>query len=138
MGNTIVDIIFIILRIFFIVAAVIVIYLYWPLLEQINKQADTMLKNLPKYILKLFTVKDSAKKILLLIYAITVLWLCIFHVPWRGGNIEHPTAAFCGYGPIWEAPHTIARIDFNVLLIELFATTVVSGVSFYLLSNNRK
>ncbi len=79
------------------------------------------------------------KKTLLITYGASILYVCIFHVPWRGGrNIEHPTAYFLGYSPIWDAPQRIAKVDFGVVLMELFAVTVVAVVVFYLLSDNKK
>ena len=110
------------------------IKIYTPLLYTFF----VILKALLRYILKIFATKDSMKKDLLSIYAIVVLYLCIFHVPWRGGTVEHPTAFFLEYSSIWEAPQDIARIDFGIILMELFAVTVVAGVLYYLLSSSKK
>lgn len=77
---------------------------------------------------------NIAQKVVLVIYALVVVALCIY-VPWMVAvrEFEQPFK----YGVIWSPPQyresrNPIAIDIRRLGVEIFAVSVVAGVSFFI------
>jgi len=83
---------------------------------------------------------NSAKKVILIVYAITIFFLCFILVPFGYvtvyGHYGYITK-FCGYGPLWIPPESESVIDIPRLSIEIIGATLITGVIF-ILSGSKK
>lgn len=93
-------------------------------------------------------MKNMIRKILMIAYVILVLLMCIFIVPHKinatkvsSQNVPHSIVIKTEYHPIWysrneesESGNTLytTAIDYSRLALQLFCTSIVLGVAFYL------
>ncbi len=97
---------------------------------------------------KLWTfLKKYRKKIILLVYAFTVTYVCLFNVPWiveRKTSSGYVSDFTVKYKPIWKSPtydsyyNCIPRLNANRILIELIAISIIAGVAYKLVCNSKE
>lgn len=84
---------------------------------------------------------NQIRKIILIVYAISIFFLCFIWVPFRAINIiSGQTVDLLGYAPLWAPPESIRQyvaIDITRLSIEIIGATLIMGVIFIIVGNKK-
>jgi hypothetical protein len=79
-----------------------------------------------------FLKKIPANKIILVGYAVAILIIFVLYVPWGYLDRNDQPATFSGYYPLWAPDNEFLAIDWQRIIAEFIAVTIIAGISFYL------